>query len=58
VKRKLQDQLVAAGVLELVGVDHVYPTIPTAVSAFRARRQRGKAEINDNGSTSPAPRSG
>ncbi|MFN9644459.1 MAG: SulP family inorganic anion transporter [Cyanobacteriota bacterium] len=49
VKRKLQDQLAAAGVLALVGADHVYPTIPTAVSALRGRPEHGAAEITDNG---------
>ncbi|MFN9621295.1 MAG: SulP family inorganic anion transporter [Cyanobacteriota bacterium] len=58
VKRKLHDQLMAAGVLALVGADHVYPTIPTAVSAFRARQEQGEAQINDNGETPTAPRSG
>lgn len=55
VKRKLRNQLVAAGVLERVGAEHVHPTIPTAVAAFRARRARGETEINDNGCSSPAP---
>ncbi|MBM5815084.1 MAG: sulfate permease [Cyanobacteria bacterium K_Offshore_surface_m2_239] len=58
VKRKLQEQLAAAGVLGRVGPDHVYPTIPTAVAAFFARQEPRKAEIKENGKTSSEARSG
>ncbi|MEB3318335.1 MAG: SulP family inorganic anion transporter [Cyanobacteriota bacterium] len=58
VKRELQAQLDAAGVLALVGPEHVYPTIPTAVAAFQARAERREGEIKENGETPPDPRSG
>ncbi|MFN7677941.1 MAG: SulP family inorganic anion transporter [Cyanobacteriota bacterium] len=37
VKRELYAQLDGAGLLAVVGSEHVYPTIPTAVAAFRSR---------------------
>ncbi|MEB3335574.1 MAG: sulfate permease [Cyanobacteriota bacterium] len=58
VKQGLRRQLEAAGVIALVGSDHVYPTIPTAVAAFRARDTPKAEEIKENGSISPDPRSG
>lgn len=58
VKRELRGQLEAAGVMALVGPDHVYPTIPIAVAAFKARDPRTTGEIKENGSISPDPRSG
>jgi MFS superfamily sulfate permease-like transporter len=58
VKRELQAQLDAAGVLALVGPERVYPTIPTAVAAFQARRERGEGEIKENERRPPYPRSG
>jgi MFS superfamily sulfate permease-like transporter len=56
VKRELHAQLEAAGVLELVGPEHVYPTIPTAVAAFRARGEQNEKEIRENGAKPPDPR--
>jgi MFS superfamily sulfate permease-like transporter len=35
-KRELLDQLADAGMLSRIGDDHVYPTLPTLVEAFRA----------------------
>ncbi len=58
VKRELYLQLEAAGVLALVGPDQVYPTIPTAVAAFRDRDQRLEGEIKENGCTISDSRSG
>lgn len=58
VKRELQAQLDAAGVLELVGMEHVYPTIPTAVAAFQARGDQKEGGIKENGETPPDSRSG
>ncbi|MGB3356368.1 MAG: sulfate permease [Mycobacterium sp.] len=37
VKQDLRDALQAAGMLESIGSDHIYPTLPTAVAAFRQR---------------------
>lgn len=37
VKRDLHDELVASGLLDRVGEDRIFPTLPTAVEAFRAR---------------------
>jgi SulP family sulfate permease len=50
VKRELHAQLDAAGLLALVGPEHVYPTIPTAVAAFRSRGDRGVSGIEENDS--------
>lgn len=49
VKRELHAQLEAAGVLALVGREHVYPTIPTAVAAFQRRGEAGAGSIRENG---------
>lgn len=35
VKQDLRDDLEAAGLLELIGPDRIYPTLPTAVAAYR-----------------------
>jgi SulP family sulfate permease len=35
---ELADLLERAGILDLVGTENVFPTLPTAVSAYRARR--------------------
>ncbi|OBB97782.1 SulP family inorganic anion transporter [Mycolicibacterium peregrinum] len=37
VKSDLRDDLVAAGFLDRVGADRIFPTLPTAVEAFRNR---------------------
>lgn len=37
VKQDLLDDLVAAGFVDRVGEDRIFPTLPTAVEAFRAR---------------------
>ncbi|MFI5612056.1 SulP family inorganic anion transporter [Amycolatopsis sp. NPDC051903] len=36
VKQDLRDDLVAAGLVEKVGEDRIFPTLPTAVGAYRA----------------------
>jgi high affinity sulfate transporter 1 len=43
VKRELFAQLEAAGVVERLGEEHLYPTIPTAVAAFARRRESNQA---------------
>jgi MFS superfamily sulfate permease-like transporter len=43
VKRELFAQLEAAGVVERLGEEHLYPTIPTAVAAFARRRESTQA---------------
>ncbi len=58
VKRELQAQLDAAGVLELVGREQVYPTIPTAVAAFQARGGHKEEGIKENRRDPPDSRSG
>ena len=35
VKRELHDDLVAAGLIDAIGEDRIFPTLPTAVDAFR-----------------------
>lgn len=37
VKQELRDSLRAAGLLDKIGVDHIFPTLPTAVEAYRKR---------------------
>ena len=51
VKRKLYGQLVAAGIVAVVGPEHVYPTIPTAVAAFQARREAQINGVRENGNS-------
>jgi sulfate permease, SulP family len=38
VKQDLRVMLEAAGLLDKIGEDHIYPTLPTAVDAYRNRR--------------------
>jgi sulfate permease, SulP family len=38
VKQDLRDPLRAAGLLDKIGEDHIFPTLPTAVDAYRNRR--------------------
>ena len=38
VKQDLRDELEAAGLLDKIGEDRIFPTLPTAVEAFRNRR--------------------
>jgi SulP family sulfate permease len=38
VKQDLRDPLKAAGMLERIGEDNIFPTLPTAVEAYRNRR--------------------
>jgi MFS superfamily sulfate permease-like transporter len=40
VKQDLRDELEASGLLDKVGEDRIYPTLPTAVEAFRARNNQ------------------
>jgi SulP family sulfate permease len=37
VKQDLRDSLEAAGLLDKIGEDHIYPTLPTAVEAYNDR---------------------
>jgi MFS superfamily sulfate permease-like transporter len=39
VKQDLRDQLRAAGLLDKIGEDNLFPTLPTAVEAYRDRRK-------------------
>jgi SulP family sulfate permease len=38
VKQDLRDDLKAAGLLDKIGKDNIFPTLPTAVEAYRNRR--------------------
>ena len=38
VKQDLALYLARAGLLEQIGTEHVFPTLPTAIEGFRARR--------------------
>ena len=38
VKQDLRDELEAAGLLDKIGEDRIFPTLPTAVEAYRNRR--------------------
>ena len=35
VKQDLRDALEAAGLVDKIGEDHIFPTLPTAVKAYR-----------------------
>jgi sulfate permease, SulP family len=39
VKQDMRDELEAAGLLDKVGEDNIYPTLPTAVEAYKDRRK-------------------
>jgi SulP family sulfate permease len=39
VKQDMRDELEAAGLLEKIGEDNIYPTLPTAVEAYKDRRK-------------------
>ncbi|ORA56771.1 sodium-independent anion transporter [Mycolicibacterium chubuense] len=41
VKRELHDDLVAAGLIDAIGEDRIFPTLPTAVEAFRRAHPGG-----------------
>ncbi|MFF2083585.1 SulP family inorganic anion transporter [Nocardia sp. NPDC058176] len=41
VKHDLRDDLDASGLTERIGADHLYPTLPTALEAYRAAREHG-----------------
>jgi high affinity sulfate transporter 1 len=49
VKQELYAQLKRSGVLSVVGAERVYPTIPTAVAAFQARREPIQSPLRENG---------
>jgi hypothetical protein len=38
VKQDLRDALEAAGLVDKIGEDHIFTTLPTAVEAYRNRR--------------------
>ena len=38
VKQDLRDELRSAGLLEKIGADRIFMTLPTAVEAYRNRR--------------------
>ena len=35
-KQDLRDQLAPTGLLDRIGEEHIFPTLPTAVDAYRA----------------------
>jgi high affinity sulfate transporter 1 len=43
VKQDLRDDLEAAGLIERIGPDLIFPTLPTAVTAYRARAGMGES---------------
>jgi MFS superfamily sulfate permease-like transporter len=44
VKQDLRDQLERIGLLTHMGVEHLYPTLPVALEAFRHRTERDKPD--------------
>ncbi|MET8871390.1 sulfate permease [Nocardia sp. NPDC004604] len=46
VKKDLRDDLDAAGLTAKIGDQHLYPTLPTAIEAFRADRDGGSEDPN------------
>ena len=46
VKQDLRDSLKAAGLLDKIGEDHIYPTLPTAVEAYRRRISGGNNHVD------------
>ncbi|MEU6135072.1 STAS domain-containing protein [Nocardioides sp. NPDC047086] len=39
IKQDLRDSLAPSGILDRIGEDHLFPTLPTAVGAFRERER-------------------
>ncbi|MFE7228045.1 STAS domain-containing protein [Nocardioides sp. NPDC057577] len=39
IKQDLRDSLAPSGILDRIGADHLFPTLPTAVEAFRQRER-------------------
>ena len=52
VKHELLDDLMRHGVGERIGAEHIYPTLPTAVEAFRAWQQ-GSSDAGSSDAGSP-----
>jgi sulfate permease, SulP family len=46
VKQDLRDSLEAAGLLDKIGEDHIYPTLPTAVEAYRRHISGGGNHVD------------
>jgi len=46
VKQDLRDSLSAAGLLDKIGEDHLYPTLPTAVDAYRRHISGGGNHVD------------
>lgn len=46
VKQDLRDSLVAAGLLDKIGEEHIYPTLPTAVEAYRRHISGGGNHVD------------
>jgi sulfate permease, SulP family len=46
VKQELRDSLRAAGLLDKIGEDHIYPTLPTAVEAYRRHISGGGNDVD------------
>jgi SulP family sulfate permease len=46
VKQDLRDSLSAAGLLDKIGEDHIYPTLPTAVEAYRRHISGGGSHVD------------
>jgi sulfate permease, SulP family len=46
VKQELRDSLRAAGLLHKIGEDHIYPTLPTAVEAYRRHISGGGNDVD------------
>ena len=39
VKHELLEDLAKVGLVDRIGLDHIFPTMPTAVAAFRATKE-------------------
>lgn len=47
VKQDLRDDLDAAGLTAKIGAEHLYPTLPTAIAAYRAYRKAGPVDPHE-----------
>ncbi|WP_406230402.1 SulP family inorganic anion transporter [Nocardia sp. NBC_01009] len=47
VKQDLRDDLDAAGLTAKIGAEHLYPTLPTAIAAYRACRKSGPVDPHE-----------
>lgn len=54
VKQDLRNQLAKAGLIDTLGADHIFMTLPTAVAAYRNWHQQRVGPLPDDSIPGPA----